>query len=61
MKLTEKTIDMLMGYAEDIGISLLVLVCGLILTKILLKIARTALDKSSLDESVYEFLLKTIK
>ena len=61
MKLTEKTIDMLIGYAEDIGISLLVLLCGLILTKVLLKIVRTALDKSRLDESVYKFLLKAIK
>ena len=31
------------------------------MTKLVLKVARKVLDKSSLDESVYKFPLKTIK
>ena len=58
---TEKTWEKLAQYGENLLIALLVLVVGLLLTKLVLKVARKVLDKSSLDESVYKFLLKTIK
>ena len=58
---TEKTWEKLAQYGENLLIALLVLIVGLLLTKLVLKVARKVLDKSSLDESVYKFLLKTIK
>ena len=61
MKITEKTWEALLQYGKDILLALLVLVVGILLTKIILKVARKLLDKSSLDESVYKFLLNTLK
>ena len=61
MIFTEKTWEKLIGYGEDLLLALLILIAGLLLTKLVLKVARKVLDKSSLDESVYKFLLKTIK
>lgn len=61
MKITEKTWEALLQYGKDILLALLVLIVGILLTKIILKVARKLLDKSSLDESVYKFLLNTLK
>ena len=58
---TEKTWEKLAQYGENLLIALFVLVVGLLLTKFVLKVARKVMDKSSLDESVYKFLLKVIK
>lgn len=58
---TEKTWDALLQYGKDILLALIVLAIGLILTKLVLKVARKLLDKSSVDESVYKFLLNTLK
>lgn len=61
MIFTEKTWDALLQYGKEILLALLVLAVGLILTKLVLKVARRLLDKSSVDESVYKFLLNTLK
>ena len=58
---TEKTWERLAQYGDNLLTALLVLAAGLLLTKLVLKVAHKVLDKSSLDESVYKFLLKTIK
>ena len=58
---TEKTWDMLVQCGEAVLLALIILIAGLLLTKLLLKVARKVLDKSTLDESVYKFLLKTLK
>ena len=61
MNFTEKTWETLLGYGKDLLLALLVLAAGLILTKLVLKVTRKVLDKSSIDESVYKFLLNTLK
>ena len=61
MNFTEKTWETLLGYGKELLLAVLVLIAGLILTKLILKVARKVLDKSSIDESVYKFLLNTLK
>lgn len=61
MGFSEKTWEKLISCGEDILLALIFLVAGLLLTKLVLKVARKVMDKSSLDESVYKFLLKVIK
>ncbi len=61
MSISEKTIETMFEYGKNILACLIVIVVGLILTKILLKFVRKLLTKSSLDESVYKFILKTVK
>ncbi len=61
MNFSEKTLEKMLGYGENILTTLLVVAVGVILTKLLLKFARRLLSKSSLDESVYKFLLNTVK
>ena len=40
MKITEKTWEALLQYGKDILLALLVLIVGILLTKIILKVAR---------------------
>ena len=61
MGFSEKTWEKLISCGEDILLALIFLAAGLLLTKLVLKVARKVMDKSSLDESVYKFLLKVIK
>ena len=61
MNFSEKTVEALFEYGKNILACVIVIVVGVILTKILLKFARKILTKSSLDESVYRFLLNTLK
>ena len=61
MNFSEKTVEALFEYGKNILGCAIVIVVGVILTKIMLKFARRLLVKSSLDESVYKFILKTLK
>ncbi len=61
MNFSEKTLEALFAYGKNILACLIVVAAGIILTKLLLKFARRLLSKSSLDESVYKFLLNTVK
>lgn len=61
MSFSEKTLEKVFAYGENILAALIVVAAGIILTKLLLRFARKVLAKSSLDESVYKFLLSAIK
>ncbi len=61
MNFSEKTLEALFAYGKNILACLIVVAVGIIFTKLLLKFARRLLSKSSLDESVYKFLLNTVK
>ncbi len=61
MNFSEKTIETLFAYGKNILVCLIVVAAGVILTKLLLRFARRLLAKSTLDESVYKFLLNTVK
>lgn len=55
--LSDKAIDIL----TKTGISLLILAAGYVVMRILLRIAKKALDRSQLDEALHVFILNTAK
>ncbi len=61
MNFSEKTLEKMLAYGENILAALIVVAVGVLLTKLLLRFAGRLLAKSSLDASVYKFLLNTIK
>lgn len=60
-KTIEKTMDKLTDGLLDVGMALLILVIGAILIKVLLRFTKRILEKSSLDESVYLFVMRAVK
>lgn len=55
--ISDKTIEQVI----NLGISLIILVAGWILIRIIMRIARKALEKSSLDPVLYRFILRILK
>ena len=53
--------EQMMGHLESIISALLILILGLIVIKIVLHIVRKTLEKSSLDEVLYHFIIKIAK
>ena len=60
-KTMEKTLDKMTDAALDVAMALVVLLIGVILIKAVLHFTRKILEKSSLDESVYLFVLRGTK
>ena len=55
--ITEKTIDQLI----NLGLSIVILAVGWIVIKFIIRIARKALDRTSLDPVLYRFILKILR
>ena len=53
--------EKLMNYSGSIVLALAILIAGIIMIKVLLKIAKKALEKSRLDASIHRFILSVIK
>ena len=53
--------DQLMGHLENIVSALLILIIGLIVMKVVLHVVRKTLEKSSIDEVLYHFIIKIAK
>ena len=55
--ISDKTIEQVL----NIGVSLLILIIGWIIIRLILRIARKTLERSSLDPVLYRFILKILK
>lgn len=53
--------EQMMGHLENIISALLILIVGLIIMKVILHVARKTLEKSTIDEVLYHFILKIAK
>lgn len=53
--------DQLMGHLENIISALLILIIGLVVIKLILHVVRKTLEKSSIDEVLYHFIIKMAK
>lgn len=53
--------EQMMGHLENIVSALIILIIGLIIMKVVLHIVRKTLEKSTIDEVLYHFILKITK
>ncbi len=53
--------EQMMGHLENIVSALIILIIGLIIMKVVLHIVRKTLEKSTIDEVLYHFILKIAK
>ncbi|MBR3785065.1 MAG: mechanosensitive ion channel [Firmicutes bacterium] len=60
-KTIEKTMEKLTDGLFDVAMAVVILLIGAILIKLLLRFTKKILEKSSLDESVYLFVMRAVK
>lgn len=57
----EKTVEKFLSYGNEILGTVILIVIGLLVTKLVLKITKKALSKSRLDEAMHKFIITALK
>lgn len=57
----DKTLEKILEYGSSVLMSLLILVVGLLMIKLIIKITAKALDKTRLDKSVHKFVITSTR